>query len=105
MSKSEIQEEECQGTQICTYKNLVEKKVSVKRLLFLESTAEDPIKEVGQEVTKLGEEEDEDVANNSETDDSNEEVEVSKEPLKVQVQVDDEDYEMIANIIEAKVKK
>ena len=45
------------------------------------------------------------MANNSKTDDSNEEVKVSKEPLKVQVQVDDEDYEMIANIIEAKVKK
>ena len=90
---------------VCTSKNLVEEKVSVQRLQLLESTAEDPIKEVGQEVTKLGKEEDEDVANNSETDDSNEEVEVSKEPLKVQVQVDDKDYEMIADIIEAKVKK
>ena len=88
---------------VCSSKNLVEEKVSVQRLQLLESTSENPVKEVGQEDT--GEEEFVDEANDSEVDVSVEEVEVSKDPLKVKVKVNDEDYEVIVDIFENKVKK
>ena len=88
---------------VCSSKNLVEEKVSVQRLQLLESTSENPVKEVGQEDT--GEEEFVHEANDSEVDVSVEEVEVSKDPLKVKVKVNDEDYEVIVDIFENKVKK
>ena len=88
---------------VCTSKNLVEEKVAVQRLQLLQAAADDHIKEVEQEDSKLVEEVIEYVANEEEVDESIEEV--SKEPLRVKLQVDDEKYEMIADIIEAKVKK
>ena len=51
---------------VCSSKNLVEEKVSVQRLQLLESTSENPVKEVGQEDT--GEEEFVHEANDSEVD-------------------------------------
>ena len=90
---------------VCTSKNLVEEKVAVQRLQLLQAAADDHIKEVEQEDSKLVEEVIEYVANEEEVNESIEEVTVSKEPLRVKVQVDDEKYEMIADIIEAKVKK
>ena len=84
---------------VCTSKNLVEEKVAVQRLQLLQAAADDHIKEVEQENSKLVEY----VLSEEEVDESIEEV--SKEPLRVKVQVDDEKYEMIADIIETKVKK
>ena len=110
---------------VCKAKNLIQEKVAVQRLQLLESAADSPLNVdaaidviVGEEVTKGGEELMKEVVNVSEDTEidqenydkaceavDNSDIEVSKEPIKVQVQLDDKDYEVIADIIESKQAK